>query len=515
MSRRSNQSSDEKDLEAVTSKPGVAHQEVSNHGGLTEEEMEFVANFPEEKRKKLLSKIDWRLMPMLVILYLVAYIDKANIGNAKIEGMLDDLHMTGDQYNIALSIYFIPYILGEVPSNMILDKFRKPSQYMSFIMLIWGCIVVSTGFIHNFGQLCAVRTLLGLFEAGFFPGAILIISKWFLPHETQTRVAILYTSAATGGAFSGLFAYAIAKLDGVGGIDGWRWIFIIEGLFTVVGAFCTWFLLVDSPELSFWLNDEEKRYLILRQATRRVTNSGDYREKDHDRSALFAVLKDWKVYLLTICSWSNAAPNYGLKFSMPSITKGMGFTSSNAQLMTIPPYFCGAISSYILAKCADRFRWRVPFIIGPQLCVLVAFSILMAKAEFIKQNLGACYFAVCLACAGMYPILPGVSAWNIDNNPLPTRRAISIGYLNCAGTIGGIYGSYIYKDNEKPKYTTGYGASLGFAVGGIICAVILETTLMHLNKKKAKMSETEIRSKYTDAELEAMGDKSPLFKYSL
>ncbi|KAH7232688.1 hypothetical protein FSOLCH5_008589 [Fusarium solani] len=513
MSRRSDISG-EKDLEAIGSKADVAHHEVTNRGGLTDEELAFVQNFPEDKRKKLLAKIDWRLMPILVILYLVAYIDKANIGNAKIEGMLSDLGMTGDQYNIALSIYFIPYILGEVPSNMILDKFRKPSQYMAAIMLIWGGIVISTGFIENFGQLLAVRTLLGLFESGFFPGAILIISKWFLPNETQTRVAILYTSAATGGAFSGLFAYAIAKLDGAGGIEGWRWIFIIEGIFTVLGAFATWFLLVDSPELSSWLTDEEKRYLVLRQATRRVTNSSEYREKT-DKGALWAVVKDWKVYLLTICSWSNAAPNYGLKFSMPSITQGMGFTSSNAQLMTIPPYFCGAISSYLLARCADKFKWRMPFLIGPQTCVLIAFSILMAKAEFIKENLGACYFAVCLACAGMYPILPGVSAWNIDNNPLPTRRAISIAYLNCAGTIGGIYGSYIYKDNEKPKYTTGYGASLGFAIGGILSAVILETALMSLNKKRAKLTEAEIREKYTDEELEAMGDRSPLFKYSL
>ncbi|KAH7313920.1 major facilitator superfamily domain-containing protein [Stachybotrys elegans] len=484
-------------------------------GGLTQEELEFVENFPEEKRKKVLSKIDWRLMPMLVILYLVAYIDKANIGNAKIEGLLEDLHMTGDQYNIALSIYFIPYILAEVPSNMILNKFQRPSQYMAFIMLIWGAVVIGTSFIHNFAQLCVMRILLGLWEAGFFPGAILIISKWYLPHETQTRVAILYTSAATGGAFSGILAFAIAKLGGVAGLEAWRWIFLVEGLFTVVASVGTWFLLVDSPTLSPWLTDEEKKYLTLRQAARRVTNSGEYKEKTFDKDALIDVLKDWKVYLLIVCSWSNAAPNYGLKFSMPSITKGMGFTSSNAQLMTIPPYLCGAISSYTLSRFADRRGWRMPFLVGPQLCVLIAFSILMTKAEFIVQNLGVCYFAVCLACAGMYPILPAVTAWNVDNTPNASKRAISIGYLACAGTIGGIYGSYIYKDNEKPKYTTGYGASLGFAVAGIICAVTLELLLLRINKKRAQVSEDEIRQKYTDDELYAMGDRSPLFRYKL
>ncbi|CAI6097462.1 unnamed protein product [Clonostachys chloroleuca] len=494
----------------------VKHLETSGRGGLTAEEIDFIDNFPEEKRKKVLAKIDWRLMPMLTILYLVAYIDKANIGNAKIEGLLEDLHMTGDQYNIALSIYFIPYILAEVPSNMILNKFARPSQYMALIMFLWGGIVVSTSFIHNFGQLCAVRILLGLFEAGFFPGALLIISKWYLPFETQTRVAILYTSAATGGAFSGVLAFAIAKLGGQGGLEAWRWIFLIEGLFTVVGAVGTYFLLVDSPQVSGWLTEEEKRYLILRQTARSVVNVGEKGElKAFDRAALFDVLKDWKVYLLTIMSWSNAAPNYGLKFSMPSITQGMGFTSANAQLMTIPPYMCGAISSYALSRLADKFKWRMPFIVGPQICVLVAFSILMSKAEFIKQNLGVCYFAVCLACSGMYPILPGVTAWNVDNTPNAARRAISIGYLACAGTIGGVYGSYIYKDNEKPKYTTGYGASLGFAVGGILAALTLEFVLFTINKKRAQVSEAEVRAKYTEDELEIMSDRSPLFKYHL
>lgn len=352
-------------------------------------------------------------------------------------------------------------------------------------------------------------------RAGFFPGALLIISKWYLPYETQTRVAILYTSAATGGAFSGILAFAIAKLDGAGNLAAWRWIFLVEGLFTVVMSVGTWFLLVDSPTLSVWLTDEEKRYLILRQAARRVTNTSEYREKTFDKDALFDVLKDWKVYLLTICSWSNAAPNYGLKFSMPSITKGMGFTSSNAQLMTIPPYLCGAISSYVLSRFADKYKWRMPFIVGPQLCVLVAFSILMAKAEFIKQNLGACYFAVCLACSGMYPILPGVTAWNVDNTPNSTKRAISIAYLACAGTLGGVYGSYIYKDNEKPKYTTGYGASIGFAAGGILAAATLELLLLRINKKRSKISEAEVRAQYTEEELELMGDKSPLFVYKL
>src|SRR4051794_9806651 len=133
---------------------------------------------------------------------------------------------------------------------MVLNKFKRPSYYLGMLVFLWGLVMTCTGFIHNFGALCAIRFLLGLFEAGFFPGAILLISKWYMPDETQTRIALLYTSAATGGAFSGLLAFGLAKMNGLGGYAGWRWIFIMEGLATVVMGIACFFVLVDSPALS-------------------------------------------------------------------------------------------------------------------------------------------------------------------------------------------------------------------------------------------------------------------------
>lgn len=259
-----------------------------------------------------------------------------------------------------------------------------------------------TGIVHNYGGLLAIRFLLGIFEAGFLPGAILIISKWYLPNETQTRIAILYTSAATGGAFSGLLAFAIAKMDGVAGLEGWRWIFIIEGIFTVaVGAMC-FFLLCDTPALSAgWLEPEEIRYLELRQLARRVTSPGEYKEDDHFNWALFKdVFMDFKIYLLIFTNWSNAVPNYAMKFTMPTILTSMGYTSANAQLMTVPPYIIGAISSYCFAIFADKYSWRYPFIIAPQTCLIVAFGILFGLSTNVKGNIAPLYFAVCLACFG-------------------------------------------------------------------------------------------------------------------
>ncbi|KAL1882090.1 hypothetical protein VTK73DRAFT_2499 [Phialemonium thermophilum] len=485
-------------------------------GGLSPEDADFLANFTSEQKKRVLWKVDLRLIPMLLSLYLISYLDKTNIGNAKIEGLDKSLHMNGTQYNIALSIFFIPYVLAEVPSNMLLNRFKRPSYYLAMLVLLWGAVMTCTGVVQNFSGLAAVRFLLGLFEAGFFPGAIMLVSRWYLPGETQTRIALLYTSAATGGAFSGLLAFGLAKMDGLGGYEGWRWIFIIEGLMTVaIGAAC-FFLLPDSPSLSTgWLTPEEARYLELRQIARRVLAPQDYREKSFDWKALWGIVKDWKMYLLILANWSQAVPNYAMKFTMPSIVKSMGFTSAKAQLLTIPPYACGAISAYVMSVLADRFSWRMPSVVVPQICVVVGFSILFSKAAEIQTNIAVCYFAVCLACAGMYPIFPGVNAWNVVNTAGPVKRAISIAYLVCAGNLGGLVGSYIYIDKEAPKYPTGYGNSLAFGAAGIVAALILEYGLWRINKRDAQYTEEEIRAKYSPEELERMGDESPLYKYCL
>lgn len=181
-----------------------------------------------------------------------------------------------------------------------------------------------------------------------------------------------------------------------------RWqIFILEGLASAIaGLFCFW-LLIDTPAHSTkWLSADEIKYLELRQVAIGRFKPKGQKEKHFDSRVFLSVLTDWKIYLLVLAFWSNVTPNYGLKFTMPQIMKNMGYTSANAQLMTIPAYTVGAISAYLFSVISDRFKWRMPTIVAPQLCVVVAYAILSAKAAEIKQNIPLCYFAVCLACFG-------------------------------------------------------------------------------------------------------------------
>lgn len=177
--------------------------------------------------------------------------------------------------------------------------------------------------------------------------------------------------------------------------------FILEGLASsIIGIACYW-LLIDSPELSTrWLDSDEIRYLKLRQVARRNTRPDEYRDKGFDKGVFLSVLKDWKIYCLIFAFWSNVVPNYGLKFTMPTIMVNMGYDSAAAQLLTIPAYTVGAVSAYVFAVFSDKCKWRMPFIVGPQVAVVIAEAILFSKSSDIQNNIALCYFAVCLACFG-------------------------------------------------------------------------------------------------------------------
>ncbi|KMU81012.1 phthalate transporter [Coccidioides immitis RMSCC 3703] len=399
----------------------------------------------------------------------------------------------------------------------LLSFFKRPSTYIRTITVV-PATAITFFVLPTISESWSQRALPleYLSEAGFFPGAVLLVSRWYLPGETQLRIALFYCASALSGAFSGLLAFAIAKMRGIGGYNGWRWIFIIEGLASIaLGAFA-FFALVDSPALSKrWLEPDEIRYLELRQRAQRGRVVVDEDPGKFDWSTLWQVVTDWQLYLQIINFWGNAVPNYGLKFTMPQIIKNMGYSSAKAQLLTVPPYMLGGLVAYVSSLLSDRYKWRFPFIIFGQVCVVIAFAILFSKAENFKDNVAACYFAIMFACVGFYPITPGINAWTVNNLAGARKRAMGIAYMISIGNLGGIPGSFIYIEKEKPKYPTGFGSSFAFACAGIVATITLELAYIRINRRKAKMTLEEIHGKYTDEELQRMGDRSPLFKYML
>ncbi|KAF2814447.1 putative MFS nicotinic acid transporter Tna1 [Mytilinidion resinicola] len=480
--------------------------------GVEEGDLGQDIQYDEAEVKKILRKVDWRLLPLLSIIYLLSFLDRGNIGNARVAGLEKDLKLTPAQFNLCLTAFFFPYAAFEVPSNIVL-KFLRPSIYIPILMIAWGTVMTLSGIVKGYSGLLAVRIFLGFTEAGLFPGATYILTNWYCRRELQGRMAFFYSAATLAGAFSGLLAYAIIKMDGVGGLAGWRWIFILEGIVTVVVACVLPFVLPDSPETARFLSEKDRRFLVQRLSrdsgsTGRVNTNEAFQWR-----YVWAAATDVKVYLTTFILWANPIAGYGLIFTLPTVIHELGYSASNAQLLTIPVYAFALICTVICAILADKYRARAPFVIGPYCVAALGYIALIALPH--PKYPGATYGMLFPAIAGIYAPVCGSLTWNANNLAGSWKRAIGMAIqLTFANLSGGI-GSNIYLERQAPRYQLGYGLSLGVTCLAILSAVILRFLCAKINKQRDEMDVDAIREKYSEAELMDMGDASPLFRYSL
>lgn len=228
---------------------------------------------PEERQHleiELVRKIDLRLLPMLILMYIMNYLDRNNIAAARLAGLQDPpskggLDLKSTQYLTALSILFVGYLLMQIPSNLFLNKIGKPALYLPTVMIIWGVISTATAGAQSYGGLIAIRFFLGFVEAAYFPGCLFFLSSWYTRTELGFRTALLYSGALVSGAFSGLITAGIKNgLDGARGLRAWRWMFIIEGVITISIAFCAYFALPNFPRTTNWLTEEERQLAVWR-----------------------------------------------------------------------------------------------------------------------------------------------------------------------------------------------------------------------------------------------------------
>jgi len=235
---------------------------------------ELVRNLsPDERRRAeraLTRKIDLRLLPMIILMYIMNYLDRNNIAAARLAGLQASqakggLNLTSTQYLTALSILFVGYLLMQIPSNLFLNKIGKPALYLPSVMIVWGIISAATAGAQSYGGLIAIRFFLGFVEAAYFPGCLFFLSSWYTRKELGFRTALLYSGSLLSGAFSGLISAGITNgLDGARGLRAWRWLFIIEGVITIFIAFCAYFVLPNFPRTTSWLTESERQLAVWR-----------------------------------------------------------------------------------------------------------------------------------------------------------------------------------------------------------------------------------------------------------
>ncbi|KAJ6440498.1 MFS nicotinic acid transporter Tna1 [Purpureocillium lavendulum] len=474
------------------------------------------SQFAHIDEKKVLRKMDIRLIPMLALLYLLSFLDRANIGNAKIEGLQEDLGMTDDQYNWCLTVFFFTYAAFEVPSNLLLKKYR-PSRWLPFIMVCWGIVVTLMGIVQNYTGLLIARVFLGLSEAGLFPGVAYYLTMWYCRKEIQLRQAMFFSAASVAGAFGGLLAFGIGKMDGVGGLEGWRWIFILEGIVTVLVAVLAFFLLYDFPETAEFLTEEERAFVI-----HRLKYQGQIHTATEDGYAMVAVaqaeefkwdyvwqaFKDWQIWVNILLFWGISCPLYGLSLFLPTIVKALGYTSSTAQLMTVPLYATASVLAVISAWCSDKVGRRSPFVLGFMSVMVLGFCMCIASADP-----KVVYAGVFLGVCGMYPAFPGVISWLSNNLAGGYKRSVGMAIHIGAGNLGGAMASNFYRKRDGPRYIMGHGIALGFEILGMIAAVILLVGYRASNRKRERRLAEGAAEEYTPEELSYQGDKAVTFRY--
>ncbi|KAN0125051.1 Major facilitator superfamily domain containing protein [Russula decolorans] len=291
---------------------------------------------------KLKRKIDFRLLPWLTLLYLMNYLDRGSIGNARLYDMQKRLHLTDKQYLMALTTFFFPYALLEVPSNLAL-KYLRPSRWIPFIVFVWGIAMTSHGFARNYGDLIGLRFLLGLAEAGLFPGIVFYLSCWYKRSELGSRIAVIYSAATIAGAFSGFLAVAIHNMDGIGGRPGWAWIFILEGLFTILVACASPWVLQDFPESAKFLSEVEHVYIIREMKGEMLFGADDEKLKI---KYLWQCLTDWKTFVSSRSSLPNLGSCSG-KQAWLIIRTQLGFRATAANLLSVPVYVLACLVTFI------------------------------------------------------------------------------------------------------------------------------------------------------------------------
>jgi sugar phosphate permease len=433
--------------------------------------------------RRLLRKIDIRVVPWLALLYFLNFLDRGSIGNAKLYDMATDLGITDKQYLIALTVFFFPYALLEPASNVVLRRIR-PSVWLSSMMFVWGIVMMCHGFLHNYGGLVTLRVLLGVAEAGLYPGIVFYISCWYKRSELGTRVAAFFTSATIAGAFSGLLAAAISNMNGVAGKPGWSWIFILEGLFTILCAVASYRIISNFPETAGFLTKEERVFVIRRLRDDMQFSAGG---EEFKVRYIWQSLRDWKTYLAMGIYMGFDGPLFAFSLFTPTIIDELGYKATTANLLSVPVYVWSCIVTVIVGLVGDRLGKRGYinlFLFGTG---LVGYIILITS-----RTPALSYFACFLAASAIYPTVPNSVAWVASNVEGSYKRGITLAMAIGWGNLNGAVSSNVYRAVDAPWYRLGHGIILAYIAIGWLCSAAFMFLLRRENERRDRGERDEV-----------------------
>jgi D-galactonate transporter len=416
---------------------------------------------PSDLEKRTIARISARLVPFLITCYFVAYLDRVNVGFAALT-MNQDLHLSASAFGFGAGIFFVAYFFLEVPSNLFLERVGA-RRWIARIMFTWGLVSGATAFVRGEASFYVVRVLLGIAEAGFFPGIIFFLTLWF-PAVYRARIigffmAAIPLSSVIGAPISGL----LLGLDGVMGLKGWQWLFILEALPALILSFVVYFYLTDRPADAEWLQADERAWLIAR-----LRQESEMREAARRYSVRQALL-DPRVLALSAVYFGATATNYGLSFFLPQIVKAFGVSNVQAGIITALPYVAGSIAIVWWGRHSDRMLERRFHFAGALFVASAGIAVSTALADPVQKMI-----ALTVAGAGIFACLPVF--WTLPTAFLSGAAAAGgIALINSIGNLAGFAGPYVVgvlKD-ATGSYTSGLLSLAAAGMGAIVIVVAL------------------------------------------
>ncbi|KAH7306000.1 major facilitator superfamily domain-containing protein [Stachybotrys elegans] len=454
--------------------------------------------------KALLRKIDARLLPTVGILYLLSFLDRSNVGNARIEGLIDDVHMSGNEYLTGLTLYFVGYVLFEIPCNIILKR-TTPRFWLPTLTVAWGIVATLMGIVTNLAGFLVARFFLGVTESGLFPGVVFYFSMWYKRRERQYRISLFFSAASLAGAFGGILAYGIGHMRGIFWENGWRWIFILEGIATVVIAVGAYWFIQNYPATAKFLTDAERRFIY----TRLAEDSDATHDEHFSWANVMLALKDPKCWLYGLGFHTMSLPLYTFSLFLPSIIRNLGYTAAIAQILTIPPYAFAFLTTLLVAVVSERVGQRAVFIAGSSAFAVIGYIMLLANDDPVNRP-GLSYAGTFFAAGGIYPATALVLSWPAINVSGQTKRAVGNAMQITIGNLGAVLGTQLYRSGTEPRYILGHSFALGYLVANIATVLTLRYILVAENRRKAQIQpEVKAVGRLEDWE----GDSDPRWRF--
>ncbi|GAA5830492.1 hypothetical protein JCM11251_002490 [Rhodosporidiobolus azoricus] len=439
------------------------------------------AKASKAEERRLVRKLDVVILPLAIFLYLAAYLDRGAMGNAKLLGLYDSvLGGVDTRYSIALCCFYITYILLSVPGTL-LAKAVMPSTSIALGALIWSIATSCQAGVMNPAGLYVSRLAIGVGEALFGQAMALYFTFWYRKGELAKRIGLFISAGSLAGAFSGLIAYGVARIDNAA-LERWRILFLIEGLPSFVLAVVVFFCLPSRPDKSRYLTPEERTLAC----TRLNADSLGETHSGIDWKAVRYALRDWKTYILAL---AYSAMNLGLgsvSGFLPTIIKGLGYSNADAQLYSVPPYAVALVVMLLVTSYSDRYQTRgIPaacvFMIG-----IVGWALLLGidPVGVSAGGLRARYFACCCIVTAGYANIPILMAWTSNNAASESQRAVQLGTLNSVGQCLSILASFSFPSTEGPKFLRGAGLNIGFSSLGLLISLAMTLYFRLENRKR-------------------------------